>query len=870
MRCPECSWQVIPEEKVLPEQMTSANSPWCNEKTGTTEERDATMKKMTALSFALILALAFAGSVSAETSGDDPGVATITLGGNSITSEGTGAMVDGTTVIITSAGTYTITGTLNDGQIRVDTQDEETVKLVLNGATIACSTSAPIYVVNAEKTVITLAEGTKNSVTDGTTYVFEDAASDEPDAAIFSNDDLTINGDGSLTVTGRYNHGIASKDDLKMNGGQITVTAVNDGIRGRDSVTVKDGTIIVKAGGDGIQSNNDEDTEKGYISIEGGSITITSGEDGIQAETTLSVSDGTLTITSGSGSAGSTSNPGTGGNPWGGWGPVTDTATNATSDSMKGLKAGVAVTISGGTITIDASDDAIHANDRIAITGGTIKASTGDDGIHADTSIEIGGGDIRIAKSYEGIESGIITINGGDIHIVSSDDGINVVGGNEAPANGGPGQNNFAVSGTSYLHINGGYIAVDATGDGIDVNGPIEMTGGVVIVNGPTGNMNGALDYLGSFRITGGYLIAAGSSGMAQGPSTSSTQYSVMLTLPSVMPAGTMVHIESEGGEEILTFLPTKAYQSVVFSASDLQNGATYVVYTGGSATGTVADGLSSGGTYTPGTKVTSFTISGIVTNAGSAGNKNPGNNPVPDPNANPDTNPRNRPGGTSVPTPFPTQTPSGTGSLAITSAPARAAVFLDNALKGVSPLTLTEISAGTHQLRLTKTGYQDYSTTVTVTKGKTTSVSATLTPASGTSREVPATPTTAPAWSFSGTGTGEVAVSSVPLSANVYLDGTWKGVTPVTLTAVSAGSHELRLARSGYQDYLTSVRVIGGKTTTVLATLATVSERSAQFSRSSDADRSSGSRFSGSASAASLLTGERNSPAVVVYHESG
>ena len=249
--------------------------------------------------------------ISVEYDGDDldssvshSDMSYIKLEGDSITFEGSGATVSGNILTITSAGAYSISGTLNDGQVIVDTEDKEKVELVLNGADITCSTSAPIYVSNAEKTVMTLADGTENHVTDGTSYVFEDAE-DEPNAAVFSKDDLTINGKGSLTVNANYNNGIASKDDLKITGGSITVNAVNDGIKGRDSIAVKDGTITINAGGDGMQANNDEDAEKGYVVIEGGTLDITAGLDGIQAETSLLVSGGGIAITSGGGSVAS-------------------------------------------------------------------------------------------------------------------------------------------------------------------------------------------------------------------------------------------------------------------------------------------------------------------------------------------------------------------------------------------------------------------------------------------------------------------------------------------------------------------------------------------------------------------------------------
>jgi hypothetical protein len=551
-----------------------------------------------------------------EPSASGADTAYIVLAGDAITFEGEGATVDGSVVTIASAGTYSISGILDDGQIVVDTQDEETVYLILDGVDITCSTSAPIYVSNAEKTVITLADGSENTATDGTSYVFEDAESDEPDAAVFSHDDLTINGGGSLTVNANYNNGIASKDDLKITGGTITVNAVNDGIKGRDSIAVLDGTITVNAGADGLQSNNDEDAEKGYVSIEGGTLSITADLDGIQAETSLAVSGGEITIITGGGSVVSNS-----GGAWGGRGMEGNP--NSTTESAKGLKAGVDLTIIDGAIQISSLDDAIHSNDSVTISGGDLLLASGDDGIHADAALTINGGDLNITQSYEGLESVVITINDGTIHLTATDDGINASAGNGSAEAGaqpvrGQGPGGFE-SGDNYLYINGGYVFVDANGDGIDANGPIEMTAGTVIVNGPTNDGNGALDYLGSFNISGGYLVAVGSTGMAEAPSTTSTQYSVMYNFASGQAAGTVVHIETESGQDILTFVPTKQYQSVVLSSPELENGSTYVVYSGGGSSGTVSDGLYSGGTYTGGTQVASFTIAGMVTGAGSS-----------------------------------------------------------------------------------------------------------------------------------------------------------------------------------------------------------------------------------------------------------
>ena len=527
--------------------------------------------------------------ISVEYDSDDLAVSesnadttTINLADDATTFTGDGVVVDGSIVTITAAGTYSISGVLNDGQIVVDTQDEETVTLILNGVDITYATSAPIYVSNAEKTVITLAAGTENVVTDGASYIFADAETDEPNAAVFSKDDLTINGTGSLIVNANYNNGIASKDDLKITGGMITVNAVNDGIKGRDSIAVLAGDITVNAGGDGLQANNDEDAEKGWISIEGGSVVVTAVLDGIQAETILTISDGNIIVVSGGGSG------------------------STTADSAKGLKAGVDVTIDGGTLVVDAADDAIHSNSSITINGGDIVVASADDAVHSEDTLVINGGNLTISQSYEGLESDIIIINDGVIHLVSSDDGINItsgdMGGGESVAQG------------KYFEINGGTIVVDAGGDGLDSNGSGTLNGGVVLVNGPTEDRNGALDVNGTLTINGGFLVAVGSAGMAQSPGTASTQYSVLVTLPTTQPAGSMIHIQSEAGEEVLTFVSTKSFETAVFSSPALENGTTYLVYTGGSSTGTETDGLYVDGTYTPSTQVSSFTITSMVT----------------------------------------------------------------------------------------------------------------------------------------------------------------------------------------------------------------------------------------------------------------
>jgi len=507
--------------------------------------------------------------------------------GDPITVNGLGASVEGSAVRITAGGTYSISGTLNDGQIIVDTKDKNAVNLVLNGADITSASSAPIYVKRAKTTEIALADGTESHITDGDSYDIEDPEANEPNAAIFSKGNLTLSGNGSLTVEANYRNAITSKDELNITGGNITVNAANDGIRGRDYIAVKNGNITVNAKADGMQSNNDEDPERGFISIEGGTINITAGEDGIQAATSVVIRGGMTMASSGGGSANS-SRSGSRGNTLG-----NRSTDSGPSVSAKGIKAVSAIKIEGGTIMVDSSDDAINSNDSITIDDGNIVLASGNNGMLSDSTLTINGGDISVTKSHEAIEAAVIAINGGNIRLAASDDGVSVAGGLDR-ANGRPGRANSPAD--KHLTIEGGYVVVDAKGDGIDITGWAKMTGGTVIVNGPGGDHDGALDYDREFTMAGG------------------TQYSLAPNLGSKQPAGILVQIEAEDGTEILTFAPIREYQSVVYSSSKLKKGSTYNVYVGGSSTGSVVDGVYSGGSYTPGTRSASLTIVEIVT----------------------------------------------------------------------------------------------------------------------------------------------------------------------------------------------------------------------------------------------------------------
>ncbi len=549
--------------------------------------------------------------------------AEITLNGDSASVSGEGAVADGSTVTITAEGVYRISGTLNDGQIVVNAENAK-VQLVLDNAAIISNSGSAIYVENAKKVFLTTAAGSENTVSDAGTYA--DTAEDAPDAAIYSKDSLTINGTGTLTVNGNYQNAITSKDDLVITGSTLHITAAANGIKGKDYVAIAGGTIDITAEGDGIKSTNNTDEGMGFVFIGGGTITIDAQEDAIQAETELVVTGGTIDVTASGGSVNAephTGDFGMGGgmmphgsrenfaNPESGEMPTfegsevpaqdgaqptadysyltnptdstvsTETNTETTTDdtvSVKGLKAGTLLCISGGEITVDAADDALHSNENLYITGGTITLTAGSDGIHADSLIEISGGTTTIAESYEGIEAATINVTGGKVSLTSSDDGFN--------ASDGTPQGAMGVASDAALNISGGEVYVNAGGDGLDSNGDLTISGGYITVDGPTNSGNGALDSNSSLTCTGGTLIAAGASGMAEYPTGS--QETIVLTTTETQTADTEVEILDASGNTILTYTPSKTWNSLIVSSPDLTSGETYTVTLNGVEAGSV------------------------------------------------------------------------------------------------------------------------------------------------------------------------------------------------------------------------------------------------------------------------------------------
>jgi len=304
---------------------------------------------------------------------DTAGATTVTLADGSSTVTGSGAAVKGNVVTITKAGTYLLSGSLANGQVNVKSAGDGKVKLVLDGVDISSATTSPLAITAADEAVVILAKGAKNTLSDAVAAGSDDEKPDAPTATLFSADDLTIAGTGSLTVNGKSNDGIASKNGLVILGGSVTVDALDEAIGGKDYLVIDDGTLSVTAGGDGLKSNEDKPGELGWIRFDGGTATIEAVSDGMAAEGSVTVTGGTVDVAKSEGGVQAPVVTVSGGT-------VSVTATNdgikASRDTAPGapkvVQDGVGLTVSGGTVNIDAGGDGIDSKGSATITGGVV------------------------------------------------------------------------------------------------------------------------------------------------------------------------------------------------------------------------------------------------------------------------------------------------------------------------------------------------------------------------------------------------------------------------------------------------------------------------------------------------------------------
>lgn len=528
----------------------------------------------------------------------------IVLADGGITADSDAVTVDGDTVTVTDEGVYVISGTLTDGNIIVNAEKTDKLQLVLDGVSVSANGTAALYVVSADKVFVTLAEGSENAFSSVGEY---EETEEGIDAAVYSKEDITFNGTGSLTVTSDEGHGIVSKDDVKFTGGRYTVTAKNHAVSANDRAYIADGEYTFTSGKDGIKAENTEDTSLGIVYIASGNVKITSDGDGIDASAIVQIDGGTLTFVTGGGHENGKTHSddmgfgGMGGGMFGGMDGSSVSGTESTV-STKGIKSDGALVINGGTLELDCADDALHAGGKLTFTDGTLTLSSGDDGLHSDTDLTVSGGKIDIVTSYEGIEGVTITIAGGEISLYATDDGMNAAGGTSETSMGGGmfgGMGGGMMEGSDEYSINilGGKTYVNADGDGIDSNGSFNVAGGEIYIDGPTNSANGALDYATSANATGGICVAVGAAGMASGFS-SATQGAMSFTVSGAS-AGMEITVTDKDGELILSYTPQKSFSSVVLTAPGIGDSGKYTVTVGEASTTIEMDGYlygSSGG----------------------------------------------------------------------------------------------------------------------------------------------------------------------------------------------------------------------------------------------------------------------------------
>lgn len=488
----------------------------------------------------------------------------ITLTGENATCASETVRIADSTIMITEEGSYLLSGTLRDGSIIVDAEKTDKIQLILDGVTVKNSTSAALYVRSADKVYLTTAVRSENTLENGGKYIAVDE--NNIDAAIFSKDDLTLNGEGRLTVNAAAGHGIVSKDELTVTSGSYTVTAASHGLCGKEGIAIAGGSFAINSGKDGIHAENADDAALGGIYIADGSFQITAQGDAMSAGTALRIEDGDYRLTSGGGSANAAPKTDMG---FGRFDASTESTSGADDAGRKGLKAESALWILGGTFRIDAADDALHSNGSIVISGGTV----------------------TVTQSYEGMEGQTIEISGGSITVTASDDGLNAAGGTDESGFGGFGGDRFAPDKNSYISICGGTLRISASGDGVDSNGSIMVSGGETYVFGPSDNGNASLDYAGNATITGGVFLAAGSSGMAQSFGSDSTQGAILLAV-NAQQAGTTVTLTDSSGMTIVSFSAEKAYDCVLLSTPELKQRETYTLTAGNANTTFTMDSL--------------------------------------------------------------------------------------------------------------------------------------------------------------------------------------------------------------------------------------------------------------------------------------
>ena len=480
-----------------------------------------------------------------------------------------GVTVSDGVITITKAGNYKLTGTY-EGQIKVEAADSDMVRLILNNATITNSTGAAINVVEADEVVIYTASGTTNTVSDGSSY--SDTASGSPDAAIYSKSDLTLAGEGTLKVEGKYEESIHTSDGLVIASGTLEVNAANTGIKGKDYVDILDGTVTVTASQDGIKATNDTDGNRGWVRLSGGTVNISAGDDGFKAERVLEISGGTLNIT----------------------------------QANEGIEAQY-INILDGTVNVTSSDDGINASYSTTSTSSTSTTSTESTSSSttqttqtSQTAQNTQSGQPAQGNAAQGGQGG----QGGQPPAGGQAPSGNM---GQPPAGGGGGMGGgggtFEVVDAT-INIAGGTVTVNANGDGIDSNGTATLSGGTLVVNGPFTNGNASLDTNGDLLLNGTTVVAGNSGDMFEAPASSSTSGYVKLTNLSNVSSGTTIQVADSSGKVVANYKVANSNTALILvSNANITKGQSYTVYT-------TTDSVDASSTSVNATSLGSFTAS--------------------------------------------------------------------------------------------------------------------------------------------------------------------------------------------------------------------------------------------------------------------
>ena len=453
-----------------------------------------------------------------------------------------GVTVEDGTLTITKAGTYKLSGEYQ-GQIKVETADSDAVRLVLDNANITNSSGAALNVVNADEVILYSASGTTNTISDGADYTA--TGEDDPDAVVYSKADLTIAGEGTLKVNGNHEDGIHTSDGLVIASGTLEVNAANTGIKGKDYVDILGGTINVTAQQDGIKSTNDTDEGQGWTRLSNGTVTVNAGDDGFKASRVVEISGGSLTV----------------------------------EQSDEGIEAQY-INVSGGDVNVTSADDGMNASLKTSDSESTDSSANTSDTANQQQNNQQQG-----------------SLPGGQQNGTSNQQQQGMGQPPQGGMPGGGGGGTFEVIDAA-INVSGGHVTVNAEGDGIDSNGVTTLSGGTLIVNGPSQGGNAALDTNGDLLLNGATVLSGSTADMFEAPSTNSTSGYLKLTNSSGFEQGSTVQVADSSGKVVANYKVTKSnVQLVLVSSSSIVKGQSYTAYTTTSAVDSNATSLASGAT---------------------------------------------------------------------------------------------------------------------------------------------------------------------------------------------------------------------------------------------------------------------------------